>query len=272
MANIFKNKKLKIIAATTMAIFTLGAVFVGCYAWFDVFYSAHQNASEMDVKALSRNLSSLKIYELVDGDNNAKFVHDGNGAVTGYNFKSTATLTYTVSPETGAVTSSGSSVAMGVYDMLNPTHPLLFLFTLVGDSPASAITIQGSTESTFMGTMNADGSPVTPLAASGNLMSSVIQGRSMASASWSSYTVSISSLSAPVAFAELTSDGADLAQWHSDVTFYQGVGNTSIRYVAVVIDYQPRVMDLLYTINLGNPVIDNADTILYFLCDWSITA
>ncbi len=269
MAGRLNSKPLKIIAATSVTIFSLFACFVGSIAWFQSVRNIKNDASSMPVRPLDGFLKTLSIHPLAEDG----LIFNATGDLVSYAFEETATGQYDIDLETGKPVFSGDPVGLGVYDSLNPNNPILLLFELNQPVQASSLKIQAVTENNFMGEI-VDGSLVNPLQTSGNFLSSVAQFQSITASSWGSgdYEVSISALSAPVRFANLNADGSELVSWNASPYLYQSDATGTVSYVGIVLDYNIYAMELLYSVNLGNPALDgDFDSPISFTCDWSIT-
>ena len=49
---------------------------------------------------------------------------------------------------------------------------------------------------------------------------------------------------------------------------YQTVGDT--KYIAVIIDYYSDAIEYIYSSFLGDPILESYDSILHFICDWTM--
>ena len=113
------RKTLKLVAATSMAIFTLLATFSASYAWFTSILKKDANADSFPVRKTESSISSIS-------------VHDFYGLTADeseFGFNPTPNHTITWSGHSGEDT---VGFAMGKYSLDNPHHPVLFIFAVHG--------------------------------------------------------------------------------------------------------------------------------------------
>lgn len=108
------KKALKLISATSMAIFTLFATFSSAYAWFVSIRNQDANNEQFYVKRLDTPVTSISIHafygETADGNS---FTFDPNG-VSVY--------------ADGEFNENAPAVELNEYSLENPNHPVLILF------------------------------------------------------------------------------------------------------------------------------------------------
>ena len=61
------------------------------------------------------------------------------------------------------------------------------------------------------------------------------------------------------------------SSYSSNIALYTGSGDTTIRYVAVIMDYYPEAREVLLTNNVGVDLIAvNNNNVISFICDWTL--
>ena len=116
------KKNLKIIGATSMALFSLVSVFVATIAWFALNNSVGASGMAIKAHASGPAFSSITVHRCILSECNTDQ----------YVFSTTPEVTGTTSGAgSGASGLSGEySVAMDQYTDLGPSQPILLLFTL----------------------------------------------------------------------------------------------------------------------------------------------
>lgn len=184
-----KKRKLGLVSATTMTIFSLASCFVGVYAWFLSHRSGVTTGDAFITSTLGGPICEVSFHEEATND----------VITTGvpYIFKTDPCLTYTIDGA-GTVTgptypTGGSAPSLGTYDQLesNP-HQMLMLFKIREERPndLTNLKIQTYTDTkeiptTQVSNKYTDGSLVyqdttsgavlRELAETGNPMSNIIQ-------------------------------------------------------------------------------------------------
>lgn len=133
------KKNLKIAGATSMALFSLVAVFTATIAWFVALQNVAANTMRLKVTDERGRLNKIEIFEL-------KEINKKNGQEY-YSFYDipSATMTYNWDSTSGT---GIDSFPMGDYNPLSTEHPLLLLFTLRGEYASTVpgdIYIKGKT-------------------------------------------------------------------------------------------------------------------------------
>ena len=272
-----KRKKIRIAAATMIAIFNLGVVFVGAYAWFVSARTHVTDSVTYGLENISGNFLRLTIHEL-DTSKSTSSV---------YKFYKTASGTITPNWSTHTSSYVGSNIDFGRYTLTSPNHPLLFLYVFNEELTASSekpVSISGKTNSTFLadGETNQQGAIIKKIAATHNPLSSIIQFKSFSYASNNTgitgissfdttdqtYNYALSSLNGSNHFVNLTLSGNELVYsgFDNETDFFNATtGN--IKYVAIVFDYYQDALEYIYNFYLGDEVLDNET--LSFDCDWT---
>lgn len=124
---------MKIVAATSVTIFTLAATFSASMAWFATIQKQSYDADNFPVRKIESSISAIT-------------VHDFYGMTqdeSEFGFNPTPHHTITWDDHAGTDT---TGFTMGKYSLDDPHHPVLFLFTLNGGPE----TIKFVTESTYL--------------------------------------------------------------------------------------------------------------------------
>ena len=254
-----KKKMLKIVAATSVTIFSLFAVFMGTYAWFTAKSASNAAADEFSIATKSTHFKKLWVYEPTAA------------SASGYTFSSTEAGT--VYFDSNGVlhkdfTASGvSSFEFEQYDMDNPYHPLMFRFELDQEltiSDTERFSISAVTARDFWGvngeTLSSTSNPLSWI------MSAYAVGVNTNSIS---YTYTRASLGTNVHFVDFEADGTgdiDYHAFHNSLTIYEPANGTTINNVIVIMDYYVDAISYIYNRNLGNEILDQ-ERVPFFI-DW----
>lgn len=250
------NKKtLKIIAATSMCIFTLFSVFSASVAWFNLLVQDDASASGLDIVNEGLHFSSLSIHKCNLAESNSSslvFFEEVAGGVTIDNEGNTHYVSDTVTIDD--------------YSALNRTQPVLFLFTVKEGTLDKDILIKAKTSTT------------TPLSVvsqiNDNPLSSVVQFRSSSyTADNFSFNISVSSLGEISRFVKMNSSETAWASqdnFAQEISLYVGSTQEETKYVAIVMDYYDSALELLTSLNLANEVLVSSNSRIGFKCDWTM--
>lgn len=113
------RSQLKIIAATSMTIFTLLACFTGAYAWFNAARTRNVENESFEVTRFDSAVTSISVHNFLGTTS------DGN--TFGFNPTPSATMSWT-----GKVGSQTGNFTMSKFSLTDPHHPVLFLFAVNG--------------------------------------------------------------------------------------------------------------------------------------------
>ena len=154
---------LKIIAATSMAIFTLASVFTASFAWFlsNKIEQLDSDGDNFKVAVADGRLSKIYFHRF----NNRTL--DGNGHLASYSFEKNycGSITYDWSSDTGTyvpVSQGDTTIELGTYETFDPYHPLLLVFELSSEYTLeeNGFNIRANTTiDGFLGTRLNDNSP-----------------------------------------------------------------------------------------------------------------
>lgn len=275
------NKKLlrsplKILAATSVTLFSLLAVFTSTAAWFDSRRTFDNGANQMEIQNIY-NFKELNIYvPLAAGG-----VNVGATDVT-YSFESTPASTYTRSSQ------AHSDIPLGGvgnhYSTLDPYHPLLMIIeyeSVVTD----ALYIRAKTTEKFICPADDDDRHAKSDIINGSEenypLSSVIHFSSkcypseddlfddqLTSESWqySRNTVQGDDWQ-QASFASVTGGGGFAFEQQIEVC--RSLSRDTM-LVAIVLEYDIEVVSAISAYYMGEEFISNSDTFLPFFCDWTM--
>ncbi len=164
---------LKIIAATSMCVFSLFALFSGTIAWFNVTQAATDNANNMGVKPLAGKLKGVYFHEL-----SSKAIDPDTKVASSFTFASAYSGKIEFDWETKTADYDGNAtVNLSQYTPLDPEHPVLMVFemsegySIRGDGE---LTITAKTDVTgFLGARSANNAPFYSLDGNGVYYSEV---------------------------------------------------------------------------------------------------
>lgn len=77
----------------------------------------------------------------------------------------------------------------------------------------------------------------------------------------------VSSLDSTESFTTIKND-TDKYVFNQTPYLYKSDGHSTIKYVALIIDYSPEAIGYIYSTYLGDAGLNNYDSILHFACDW----
>ena len=299
VAKKLNKKSLKIAGATSVALFSLVAVFTATIAWFCL--NAKISGSGMGIKGSDDvgRLNKIEIYEFVE-------TLDKSG-VSNYSFNRTPSATVY-----GGDSIEDEVFRMGDYNPLNTEHPLLILFTLRTEFVTKAVGdmyIKGLTSATgFLGATDPDtglpyynlgntsptlkrgvktvtfideitGEEVTkevdcyPLSSAVNFKCAQYSSAQYSSLITNSTTgridVPTNSIALSESFVNFASSGAGIT-FKQDPMIYSSSGDgSSVQYIAMVVNYDGNAISAIYSTYLGNATLEGQyGGQIYFTCDW----
>ncbi len=277
---------LKIIAATSMCVFSLFALFSGTIAWFNVTQAATNNANQMGINAVTE-LEYIKIYRSTSATSEGYtfsetpiqtiFADRANG-MPELKFRSDDSEPWASYTSAAMVNMNPDIIVDSVptedpFTPLSPYHPLLMVIEYRSEltTTENAATITAETSHAFIApSVDTNGSalPAEGIRASGNPMSSFIktyaQGYDSATAVDFSYTTAELSAMQSGAFATLNDSGNPV--FNNNPTFFSENTNP-VKKVAMIFEYNPTMIDYVYYYYVGETVLDET---IATVCDWTL--
>ena len=280
------KKNLKIAVATTIALFSLATVFTATIAWFALNQKVNSNATTLNAKQVNGRLNRIDIYELNDQLNPIS-----NGA---YVFKSTPTST---------IFGDGTSklVTIREFEQLDFDHPIMILFTLTDEYTSQVsgdMYVKGFTEvEDFLGATE-DGEPLYELGSDSEMcrgqkevtiegetvevdcypLSSVVnfQCAHYSTSEYSNMTTGQPTINIPTSDITLRDsfvnfeEGADI-DFESEPKIFESVKDDVIRYIVMVVNYDPDAVTAIYSTYLGDSTLEGTyGGQLFFTCDFGL--
>ena len=304
MKNKLLKSPLKVLAATSVTIFTLLSVFTSTAAWFDSRRSLDNGGDKFEVQSLSGRLSSITFHHL-----SSKGRDNETGDLLSFTFNPTpvGTLTYDWNSDSASYvpTAQGDTrIELDTYDPLDKEKPLLLMFHLdqAYQTTGPSIYIDAMTNAPgFLG--ERDGAtpayelddPDTIIATETHTideqevkvnfywLSSVVQFYNVIFPDDDSlsYTYALDS-----DYAEAQSipylaknqqrfvsvnNSTEVSSFNSRTTMFSSKNGDTINTIGLVIDYFPDAIEFIYSTFLGDPILEtDYDGFLHFLCDWSM--
>ena len=273
------NKNLKIIALTSMCIFTLFTCFSAAIAWFQANRKIDDEYSDIGVLDVAGRFVKMTFHKIVNLTESK--------TQDSFKFNQTPSATFTYDWKTGEThykktdTEDDDASFMGEFSLMYSRHPILLLIELdqvyeivEGSNP---VLITGTTEERFLGEMlyDDDDKLIVPLSETDNPLSSIVQfdgqgiedlddvSGSYNSTSTYDFTVGHNDWDR---FVTLDADD-DYESWDNNPTFYESQIGDSIKYVALIFDYYSDAIDLIYNIYLGSEILEQEH--VPFICDWT---
>lgn len=265
---------LKILAATSVTIFSLLSVFTSTAAWFDSQRNLKNGANQMEISPVAGVLKSVGIY------NHSGPVSSDTGST--YTFTKVGSVSFDIDgmSATGVLE---TSFPMNTYSLMNPYQPVLFLFEMNENVLDQDINLLAKLPNNhdFLVETNSSGEAKNPLESSGNNLSSAIQWRTRTFSSNpfgenDSCEISTASLSAYGHFFDMDADGSPDSTSLSTIkskpekTIYRGNTDNAVTHLAVIFDYYAAALEFIYTLNIGSDVFSDFESTIGFICDWSL--
>ena len=286
-----KNKKslLKIVAATSVAIFSLFSVCTGVLSWF---YSVRETNDESE-EFLVTNYE--KLYKV----SYHQFVGTPNDTNCSFNKTPVASITYNQEtrkfdkPKNGSgQTIDSFTFSLDPYDPMNKHKPMLVLIELseeFNSAVDSDISVLASTDTTdFIGAKNTNHLAKYQLGPSSELkvrtvnnttyhpLTSAVTFRSMAFSNseyntWAgstNYNVTLENTDEPDHDFVFVDPERDESSFYNQSLVYSSLAEDVVKYIAIVVDYNDSALEYIYSTFLGNPFLEENEYILHFACDW----
>lgn len=240
-----KNNSLKIIASTSMTIFSLLTCFVATFAWFTANRNANADGSGFVTSIEPSKIAKVEIFK--------------ETSATHYKYESTASAIY----ENGSW-NTAELLDLGTYSSLDRVHTSLIVISLTEEENYS-YTLKTSTSYSSSLVSVSNNVPTTKLQASDNPLSSIIRFSDVSYSESLDYSSSQPSDTNKKSF--VNESGTSFPE-NSYSTSLDVSSSTSSNKIAIIVEYFPEALQYIYSINLGNDVMNNET--LSFKCDWSI--
>ena len=287
------NKNLKIIAATSLVIFSLFTCFTGAMAWFTGLRSYSNDYDDMVIVQSKGKLKQITFHEL-----EAKSVGDTYEEST-FSFNKTASGTITYNWENNTKSFDGNTdYEMIGYNYLDEEEPVLMLLELNEDydssvEPAVVTLTTNSETQDYIGKRQANLQPVYDISDerfiidSGTVTREGVQrdvnfyglsnavkfytnqysSSTFSSTFGSSEYYTFSNLSNQKSFVSITNNGNDSTFTTEIAPLISTIG--TVKYIAVIIDYYSEAIEYIYNTYLGDATLEQTyEGFLYFKCDW----
>lgn len=269
-----RNSKLKTIAATSMSIFSLAAVFVSTIAWFTANRKVDSNGDGFIVTSYDGLVKGVTAHKLLSITEEGKYI---------FNYSS-PDITYTVSSN-GKISTTDSITSIGKYDsMYNDIHfAVLFVITLdasIASNRNESVRIVPSTTTPYTDSLFGD----AKLKVSGNPMSSILQ--FSYSSSYDLNTVGAiddkgntyekMSFSTPTALQNFISPGGTSDTYKTVLNGYSiakdiFTDTTKDYYAYVILEYSIENIEYIYNLNLSSDVLTKVQSTVEYKQDWKIS-
>lgn len=258
--------KLKIIAATSMTIFSLACVFVATIAWFSANRAVSGNGNGFEIGNEEGIIESVSLHELKKSAT--------SGAPKSYSFNREPVVTYTA--KSGGFTkdpSNYTSTSIGTYDSLvDQVYAVLYVIQLKEEAvkDRGPVTLQITTSTEEKDNLfhkKDDGTYDNLLQKEGNPMSSIVQFYSM-SASKSSINYSFGGTTSPTFKSFYSGTG-----YQQTISTSLSITGTSLRTcLEVIVAYNKGNIESLLDINETNETIWSLEyNTISFKQDWRIS-
>ena len=296
-----KDKRfIKIVSATSVALFSLVTVFTATIAWFSLNKKIDSNGMKAIVTKLSGRLDYVEFHDIdtIEGEGDSRIYHFDKEIFT--------TVTYDYDDES-ATYDNDDIFVMRDYSPLNQEHPLLALFAFKYDIVTEYegdIFIRGKTGiQHFLGSATKTGDVVTPTYPLGAGSPALV--KHVSNAHHNNYGDDYYASSSIMDFRHKDMSNAQYSTWYSqstldfnysdlqqsddrtfvsinpndpdDVDFnpnpylYRSPIGKTVRYVAIVINYYAEAISIIYSTYIGNDLLENTyEGDLLFACDWSM--
>lgn len=244
-----KNKNLlKIIASTSVTLFSLCICFIATFAWFYANRAVDTTGNGFITSAEPSKISKVEIYS----------EDTSSTTVTHYKYSTTPTSTY----EDGEW--SSTSFDLGTYSSLDRIHTSLIVITLTEEENYS-YDINTSTDYSSSLVSFSNNQPKNKLQEKDNPLSSIIRFLNVNYLDSFDYSNTVSTDENKLSF--VNKEGTTFPEENYRETISVTSENSSNK-IAIIVEYYPDALQFIYSINLGNDVLNN--DVLTFKCDWGI--
>lgn len=292
-----QNLNLKYVCAIAMSLFSLVALFVGTFAWFQSCRTQLTEADNYVVDTIVGKFSKVTFHQLESKQVNS------NPNLTQFHFSKTAVGTIAYDWSTNTFNPEGiSTIELGntnsPYTPLDPEHPLLLLIELTQEYNTTndgLVTISAHSSSTsFLGARDENGDPINVLSDGEGLVSGTINSNPLyaLSSAVQFYTQPFShddyldltdsnkttldfvlgNTTKPTNnFVKIFDNEEDETAFYQDIVIYETPSNLKVQYLAIIIDYFPDAIEYIYSTYLGDSTLEDLyDYDFKYICDWSM--
>ena len=298
------NKTLKLVSATAVTLFSLLSVFVATFAWFSMNKEIDNDGMMLQISPSSGRLNKIYFHAYDDSDAEDDLFEFNKTpyATYSYNWENSSVVV--------DVAGSTSDWQLEDYTALDHDHPALMIFEFNNDYTSSFegdMFIKGhTTVNGFLGERKASGDPVydlsnpvlhdeshpTALVMKQDTnydyyaLSSVAAFRNKAFSN-AEYTSFLAANTGNTLAFKTTSNiegealveaqpfcdvdnAAETFEFNQAPYLFKSDGESTVKYIAVVVEYSSDAIGYIYSTYLGDPTLESWENILHFTCDWSL--
>lgn len=255
--------KLKIIAMTSMSIFSLAVLFIATSAWFTAVRNVKTEGDGFVVTTEPNVIESVEIHPEVVTDSNTVY----------HSYQEEATSTYDVSTKTWSGDTSNNKFQLGTYSSMSPNHSSLIVLKLIDNASSNSnLSLKIKTNKTYSESLvglDSNNKPTTSIASSGNPLSSILRfsyfeyDEAITDYDFTSLTFEKKS------FYTVSSGFITESDYSQTITLSDSNIKSTTKYIAVVMEYYDEGIQYIYSMNLGADVLNTEGDITY-TCDWGI--
>lgn len=269
----FRKSTLKLVAATSLTIFTLFCFFVASIAWFSISRKVSNGADGFQVTPISSALKHIYVYE--QNRDSSTEIYLFNGQSSGRYDIEDNKVSYT---NTSGDTTKETTVGIGTYSMLEKKNALLLLFEFSEESVKEndiSFTVKVNSDDSFFSSDSkyqlTDNNPLTSILRLYKIEEDTwtFYGHDNQSAADGSYSFKALTDNDFQSFSSVHYSSKDnnynLIRDKETIEVLQK-GNGTKKYLAMILDYNLENIEFLYSANIGNEKLDSS---VHF--GWDIT-
>jgi len=288
------KRGMKIAAATAMTVFTLFACFSASVAWFQAIQNQNDDSDSFSITDLAGRFKQMTFHELAA---NGKTVSTNESACS---FKFNKAVSGSISYDWNRKqfsTSGTTTISLNPYETLDRYQPMLLLIELqeeyknVGANEiAVTATVDHVDGKGFIGERDAQtNEPIYDLSdediyetkngVNYYWLSSVIRffSKSFSASAFTSfssgstYDFTLGNMESQSHFVDINSS-TETATFSENINIYGSQANSSVQYIAIIVDYFPDAVEFIYSTYLGDATLESAeyDYELNYSCDWKM--
>ena len=293
MNNKKQKTSLKFVCAIAMSLFSLVALFVGTFAWFQSCRTQLANGDSFGVDKIVGKFSKVTFHTL----NSKEVASDPDDTLFHFNSNPVGTITYDW--DSNSFSSTGNTaIQLEEYQPLNPEQPLLLLIELTDNYNTSTdglVSVTAYVDSTlttgFLGERDSNNDPVNDLSEGDGIISTISNKPYYPLSSVTQFYAKsfelnldeddvdlndyfnyrVGDTSKPTNNFVTVNNSNETTNFNPSITIYQSPNNIKVNYVALIIDYFPDAIDYIYSTYLGDPTLeDEYEYSLSYICDWTM--